>query len=272
MSSLSSEFSGSGEVSGTRTVPEKPSFSQTCSLLSRYLKEKGLLGDLNLGMSFDGKGMPMSAAQSTSTSNISTMNLFPTMGPNSSEFTGMSNRTPMLTREVMSMDLFPQHSGFGPSVSKDEVPSKADQSVSKPVPESSPMTIFYGGRVIVFDDISADMAKEITLLASKASYQDPNIFVPAPIRKPTETPNATGMKNSVNNLLIERLHSAIASDVPIARKASLTRFLEKRRDRISARAPYQKSNPKASPCKESKKPWLGLAPRSPPQQYEQHQS
>lgn len=31
-------------------LPEKSSFSQTCSLLSQYLKEKGSLGDLSLGI------------------------------------------------------------------------------------------------------------------------------------------------------------------------------------------------------------------------------
>lgn len=48
------DFSGSGRSSG-----QKPSFSRTCSLLSRYLKEKGSFGDLSLGMTcnLDDKGM-----------------------------------------------------------------------------------------------------------------------------------------------------------------------------------------------------------------------
>lgn len=45
----SSEFC---EFSGQRQgkLPEKASFSQRCSLLSQYLKEKGSFGDLSLGM------------------------------------------------------------------------------------------------------------------------------------------------------------------------------------------------------------------------------
>ncbi|TKY70763.1 TIFY 10A [Spatholobus suberectus] len=54
------------------------------------------------------------------------------------------------------------------------------------------------------------------------------------------------------------------SDLPMARKASLHRFLEKRKDRIAARAPYQASNPTAFPNKPAKSmPWLTLAPNSP---------
>jgi jasmonate ZIM domain-containing protein len=40
-----SEFVGSRRFTG-----KKPSFSQTCSRLSQYLKENGSFGDLSLGM------------------------------------------------------------------------------------------------------------------------------------------------------------------------------------------------------------------------------
>lgn len=40
------------EISGQKLsrFSEKPSFSQKCSMLSQYLKEKGSFGDLSLGM------------------------------------------------------------------------------------------------------------------------------------------------------------------------------------------------------------------------------
>ena len=44
--SCSSEFMGQKPVRS----PEEPSFTQTSSLLSQYLKEKGSFGDLTLGM------------------------------------------------------------------------------------------------------------------------------------------------------------------------------------------------------------------------------
>ena len=45
-SSEYSEFSGQKQARS----PEKSTFSQTCSLLSQYIKEKGSFGDLTLGM------------------------------------------------------------------------------------------------------------------------------------------------------------------------------------------------------------------------------
>lgn len=41
----------SSEFAATRRFSRKPSFSQTCSRLSQYLKENGSFGDLTLGMS-----------------------------------------------------------------------------------------------------------------------------------------------------------------------------------------------------------------------------
>nr|GEY20320.1 hypothetical protein [Tanacetum cinerariifolium] len=47
--------------------------------------------------------------------------------------------------------------------------------------------------------------------------------------------------------------------LPIARKASLARFLEKRKDRITARSPYQVQE---SSKQEDGKSWLGLGAQS----------
>ncbi|XP_076905671.1 protein TIFY 11d-like [Bidens hawaiensis] len=76
-----------------------------------------------------------------------------------------------------------------------------------PKESSSQLSIFYAGQVIVVDDFPPDKALEIMKLAGSG------------------TPNAV-------------------SDLPLARKASLARFLEKRRERITARAcAYSKPEP-----------------------------
>ncbi|RLN43385.1 protein TIFY 3A-like [Panicum miliaceum] len=64
------------------------------------------------------------------------------------------------------------------------------------------LKISYGGRVLVFDDVPADKAAD---LARVAAWRD---------------------------------WPAGAADTPVARKASLQRFMQKRRDRFHARAPY----------------------------------
>ncbi|MED6157847.1 hypothetical protein PIB30_027234 [Stylosanthes scabra] len=147
--------------------------------------------------------------------------------------------------------------------------------------KGSQLTIFYGGEVLVFDDIEAEKAKEIMCFASKgsstiskpnhhnnnnmknnygyklaqrcASFPSRNSCVVPPTSPfPFMIPAATIPNNSVQH--IQPPSRSVVSDLPLARKASLHRFLEKRKDRIAARAPYQTSSPIS---------WLGMVPRSP---------
>ncbi|XP_071697580.1 protein TIFY 10A-like [Rutidosis leptorrhynchoides] len=94
------------------------------------------------------------------------------------------------------------------------------------------MTIFYNGQVMVFNDLTPEKVKEIMKLAESGGSPKPP--------KPEEP-----LKNTFVS----------GSDLPIARKASLARFLEKRKDRITARAPYQTQD--VSKVDDSKT-WLGL--------------
>uniref|UniRef100_A0A5B7ALI5 Protein TIFY n=2 Tax=Davidia involucrata TaxID=16924 RepID=A0A5B7ALI5_DAVIN len=269
--STSSEFVDSGRYSGQRLArsPDKSNFSQTCSLLSQYLKEKGTFGDLSLGMkcNFEGNGMTETFRQTATAT--TTMNLFP-MIEKSGEVSGVSTRNAApMSRNLKSMNLFPQQTGFASTVPKEEVPKKADSSVIKSEPETAQMTIFYAGQVIVFNDFPADKAKEVMLVASKAGSGDSNSSL---VQKPLESTNLVPSGSNVvpnfgNNLVQEhvpRPSQPIVTDLPIARKASLSRFLEKRKDRITAKAPYHTSNSGAAPPKPAEsKAWLGLAAQSP---------
>ncbi|KAI4376485.1 hypothetical protein MLD38_014242 [Melastoma candidum] len=118
------------------------------------------------------------------------------------------------------------------------------QKGGKDNPDFSPMTIFYAGKVIVFDDFPAEKAKEVMVMASRASIlgnASPNPVDPVPSPAPSQ--------------------SAAACDLPIARRASLHRFLEKRKNRLMARVPYRMAE---SPARAAKpRPWLGQA-ASPP--------
>ena len=97
---------------------------------------------------------------------------------------------------------------------------------------ATPLTIFYGGRVVVFEDFPADKAAEVMRMATTAG--------------------------------VERAAATPAPALPIMRKASLQRFFEKRKDRLGARAPYARpAAPAANKGSEDKSAssssWLGLA-------------
>ncbi|XVF35165.1 hypothetical protein REPUB_Repub18cG0121400 [Reevesia pubescens] len=203
-----------------------------------------------------------------------TMNLFPVNG-NSGDVCGRNTGAP---RNLRSMDLFPQQAGFSSPVSKEDGLKRVDSGVTSlnkiaPVEsQTAQMTIFYGGQVIVFNDFPADKAKEIMLLASNGGSQA-NSFNPNPAktnapltssraRSPIES--AIGVPRTSN--VLQPAQRPIPGDLPIARRASLHRFLEKRKDRITTRAPYQINNLAAaapSEPEEGSNSWLGLAAQSP---------
>lgn len=252
-----SNSSESGRVSGRRSS-EKSNFSQTCSLLSQYLKEKGSFGDLRLGN-------PHSTTGKTETFRATTMNLLPKMdipGDVSERKDAVSER--MSERNVKSIDLFPPRPGLVPSVPTEIAQMRDDLSGKTKVttvPGKSQMTIFYAGRVLVFDDFPADKAKEIMMLASKSIVQ--NSCTPS-TSGGTDGGNSNFASTSYSNPPQDHLQQptqADASDLPIARKVSLHRFLEKRKGRISAKAPYQVNRGSPTPASQptGSKSWLGLS-------------
>jgi len=92
----------------------------------------------------------------------------------------------------------------------------------------------------VFDDFPAEKAKELMQLAGSQLSPEPE---PAKKVAPSSVVPAL-------------------SDLPIARKASLQRFLQKRKHRISTNDPYQKASAEKDAAvktvKDEPASWLGL--------------
>ncbi|CAH8357379.1 unnamed protein product [Eruca vesicaria subsp. sativa] len=245
------------DSAATRRFSRKPSFSLTCSRLSQYLKENGSFGDLSLGMS-----CKPSEVNGITRQHTTTMSLFPC------EASSME-----AAQEVKPKNLFPRQPSFSSSSSsllkEEDVPKMTQTTTTrsvKPEPQTAPLTIFYNGEVIVFNDFTSEKAKEVMDLASKGtanSFTGFTTTVNLPKNQTEVISNIPHLMKTAAQEPILSSSTAMACELPIARRASLHRFLAKRKDRVTSNAPYQLSDP----AKASSKPqtgdnttsWLGLA-------------
>nr|QTY21849.1 putative jasmonate ZIM domain protein 2 [Calohypnum plumiforme] len=147
--------------------------------------------------------------------------------------------------------------------------ARSHSNVGKP-PLTAQLTLFYAGVVNVYDDVPLDKAEAIMILAGRArtcgaSSSDTNVLsecgVPASIamkqvkqlESRAQSPSQlTAKPECVSN--VQRLKTiATKAELPQARKASLARFLERRKDRSRA-GPYTATT--RSNCTAPSSSWL----------------
>ncbi|KAK4361775.1 hypothetical protein RND71_017016 [Anisodus tanguticus] len=276
---------------GNGKAPERSNFVQTCNLLGQFIKGKANIRDLNnLGIA-----VKSDVAGKTETA---TMDLLTVMEKPSIDQTK--------EQEQKSIDPVTKESSRGMEVAVNE-PSTSKEAPKEP--KAAQLTMFYDGKVIVFEDFPADKARAVMLLASKGcpqrlfgTFQTTNIdkinasaaatasnktdFVapqqqqrqqlhvsfsqktdslkpgssfaasqqhqqqPFHVSNSTKTdqlkpgsissaPQKQQEQQQQQQIQSHTTGTSSSSELPIARRSSLHRFLEKRKDRATVRAPYQ---------------------------------
>lgn len=195
-------------------APEKSTFSQTCSLLSQFLKEKRASADSTLGIG--AKIEPRACTKDLLGS--------------------LQNSDGALRLNASAMDSLPQL-----------VENPCIKKSSSPGPESPQLTIFYAGKMLVFDAFPPEKATEVMEMATKLASDSSGTEESLPSGPVTTEKLAVPEvpQKSPSSETPKPGNQGVGSDMRYPRRASLLKFLEKRKERVNARGPYQINNHKA---------------------------
>ncbi|CAI9753712.1 unnamed protein product [Fraxinus pennsylvanica] len=288
-----------------RKAPEKSNFVHTCNLLSQFIKEKGSFRDLNFEI-----GDKVESLESIVKADKSQV-----AGSTKTKFmNNIEKSVQPSTEQYMSIEPVPRRSMPSSSSNLHDASNKAaTRKAATLESKNAQLTIFYAGKVLVFDDYPAEKVTELAEFASKesskefhgilsnrvkeklnpsnavastatarerlpprpdaASSRKAKRALPDPGKVAQERltlrPEASGSHKARGILLNsntektnnggavascsrpeERISpqvEASGSDLPIARRSSLHRFLEKRKDRtVREQNQFQELQPEYS--------------------------
>ncbi|KAK8971432.1 Protein TIFY 10B [Platanthera guangdongensis] len=261
----SGEDRGMAGCSEMGKLPEKSNFFLTCNLFSHYIKEKGCSADIGFGM------LPRAFDRSA----IGVFSFSVRFLVDGYGFRLCGNFLPVNKRHVVLRDdheIAPDLDFAG-----DENAGVNDDAVapsSKSSPEKSQLTISLRRESFGSREFPAEKAEALMLLASnlqKLSFSPPTATADQPISLLRSILRRTFRRCLSPNFPVVAAPKMFIRylDLPIARKASLHRFLEKRKERITGKSPYQMSISEgangsvfAKQEDKSRQSWLGLGPRS----------
>ncbi|RWV99399.1 hypothetical protein GW17_00037693 [Ensete ventricosum] len=157
----------------------RTNFAVTCTLLSQYIKEKGSIADLGLGIAQDAAKGESFRGKSESVRPPTTMSVIP--------------GADLCWGEDGAMELFSRSDDLGPAVLEDAREAARGQ-----------LTIFYGGKVLVFDSFPAEKAKDLMQLATKGNSTSQNSVSSRSVSISYET--STLAPKTANNSLVPQVH------------------------------------------------------------------
>ncbi|KAL0341814.1 UNVERIFIED_CONTAM: hypothetical protein Scaly_1844000 [Sesamum calycinum] len=271
--------------------PEKTNFVQTCNLLSQYIKGKGSLRDLNLeiGGKVESLEAIVKPGSSLAASASTTVDLPRNNGKSaerSLEQQPSKNPVPHVarpdssivivedapnkacTRDLVSMAKKSSSQMSYGILSKtiQEKPNPASTSVAReglpPRPQAG------GGKqpVVISSNICKEKTNPTTTATAASTSSEREGFPPWPQagsgKQPVAISSNTSMEtdstttgavasSSRTQEQLSPQSEANGSDLPIARRSSLHRFLAKRKDRAAVRGPYHNQEHPASSSSKS---------------------
>ncbi|XP_062087846.1 jasmonate ZIM domain-containing protein 1-like isoform X2 [Humulus lupulus] len=234
---------------------EKSNFAQTCTLLSQFLKEKRAT---EVGLSANNKSETKAAGTNTQSAPaevspvVKSPNFFHQLvSPSSNNIEDSNKPDPRKTTstkvESSQMTIF----YAGQVLTFNDLPSdKADEVMALARKGSSSSSNLNNSTSVSVTTVKEKIDSANIVININESPADPDENSNLVIQSKSSVEPKSNGQLTVNKKfptlepIQERPAEAAAngSDLPIARRNSLHRFLEKRKDRVAAKAPYQVNN------------------------------